>query len=170
MKILALLLLFQAAEEHETKHYRLHGEKVDVKDVGRMLEGLHKNLTKHFGRAPKGKLRIEVYGNRKRWQDALRRDGITPPNAGGYYSPKTKTGYLFVQPTKYFTRQLILHEATHQFHYLAATNNNSPGCFWYVEGLAEYFGMHNWDGKELRTASPQQSSARAAAASPPWCS
>jgi hypothetical protein len=56
-----------------------------------------------------------------------------------------------VQPSEYFTRQLILHEATHQFHYLAATGNQDPSARWYIEGLAEYFGMHNWDGAHLKT-------------------
>ena len=30
-----------------------------------------------------------------------------------------------------------------------ATGNRSPKATWYTEGLAEYFGMHNWDGKTL---------------------
>ncbi|HEY0840993.1 MAG TPA: hypothetical protein VGD74_12460, partial [Vulgatibacter sp.] len=44
---------------------------------------------------------------------------------------------------------LYLHEMTHQFHYLARTGNqNRPS--WYVEGLAEYLGRHDWDGRCVR--------------------
>ena len=74
-----------------------------------------------------------------------------PPQAGGYYAPQTHKAYIWAQPTEYFTRQVILHEATHQFHWLTATGNASPSAEWYYEGLAEYFGMHNWDGKRLQT-------------------
>jgi hypothetical protein len=135
-----------------TEHYDLHAEGVDEDEVGRLLEALHADLTKHFGRAPKGKLRIEIYRTRDDWATALRRDRqIVPDGAGGYYAPGTKTAYLYVQPSEYFTRQLILHEATHQFHYLAATGNRNPAVGWYTEGLAEYFAMHNWDGTKLQT-------------------
>lgn len=147
----AVLLAAAGPEDHTTEHYDLHVETLDPKDVGAMLEELHAQLAKHFGRAPKGRLRLEVYSTRERWQEAMKRDGVGTVDAGGYYDPGTKKAYLFVQPSDYFSRQLILHEATHQFHYLAATNNGSPGTFWYTEGLAEYFGMHNWDGKALKT-------------------
>lgn len=40
----------------------------------------------------------------------------------------------------------MLHEATHQFHFLARLKGqNLP--FWYVEGVAETLGRHDWDGK-----------------------
>lgn len=135
-----------------TEHYDIHAEGVDEADVGRMLEALHADLTKHFGRAPKEKLRVEIYKTRDAWADALKRDKqIVPEGAGGYYAPGTKKAYLYAQPSEYFTRQLILHEATHQFHYLAATGNRNVAEGWYTEGIAEYFGMHNWDGKTLKT-------------------
>jgi hypothetical protein len=76
-------------------------------------------------------------------------DGVTPPESGGYYSPGNRTAYLWRQPTLYYTRVLLLHEATHQFHYLARTGNRSLPAYWYVEGLAEYLGRHHWDGKSL---------------------
>ncbi|MBI2898878.1 MAG: DUF1570 domain-containing protein [Planctomycetes bacterium] len=148
--ILWLMLLLQ--EETKTPHYDLRVEKIDAADAGRMLEELHAQLTKHFGSAPAERLKVEVYGTRDGWSAALRRDKQPiPEGAGGYYSPGTKKAYLYVQPTEYFTRQLLLHEATHQFHYLAATGNRDPAAPWYTEGLAEYFGMHNWDGRTLRT-------------------
>ena len=150
---LALTLLGSppAGIEHQTTHYDLYAEGVNEADTGAMLEELYRQLTKHFGAAPQGRLRVEVYATQEGWQEGLKRDGLGDPKSGGYYDPGGKKAYLWVQPSEYFTRQLILHEATHQFHYLAATGNRNPNVGWYTEGLAEYFGMHNWDGKELKT-------------------
>ena len=130
----------------------MRAEGIDVEDTGRLLEELHKQLKTFFGKAPKGKLKVEVWSTEERWADSIRKDGAgVPTGAGGYYWPTSKKAYLYVQPSEHYTRQLILHEATHQFHYLAGTGNRSPGAFWYTEGLAEYFGMHTWDGKTLQT-------------------
>lgn len=139
------------ADDLKTEHYDLHVETLDAADVGAMLEELHRTLTGHFGKAPEGLLRVEVYSTQERWHNALRADGQITPQAGGYYAPGTRKAYLFIQPSAYFTRQLILHEATHQFHLLATCGISSPGNFWYIEGIADYFGMHNWDGVHLET-------------------
>lgn len=137
-------------EDLRTAHYDLHVEGLDPADTGALLEALYVHLAKHFsGRGPDGPLRVEVYSTAERWQTALKATGETAPEAGGYYSPGTRKATLFVQPSEYYTRQLILHEATHQFHFLAATDNRTPAGPWYTEGLAEYFGLHNWDGRTL---------------------
>lgn len=150
-----LLLLFFAtaasAEELATEHYSLRIEGADAAETGRVLEQLHRELTVFFGRSPEGRLRLELYATQEDWRNALARDGIEPMEAGGYYSPGRRTTYLFVQPSDYFTRYLTMHEAGHQFHYLAATGNRDPGPFWYKEGLVDYFAMHNWDGERLVT-------------------
>lgn len=137
--------------EIKTDHYDLYAESVNAEDTGAMLEALHADLTRHFGAAPADRLRVEVYATYDAYKEGMKRDKESEVAAGGYYSPGTKKAYLWVQPSAYFTRQLILHEATHQFHYQAATGNKSPTGAWYVEGIAEYFGMHNWDGKVLKT-------------------
>ncbi|MBI2920677.1 MAG: hypothetical protein HYY18_06285 [Planctomycetes bacterium] len=154
LSLLAFILLCPPpppGTEIKTAHYDLYAEGVDPEDTGAMLEALHKNLTRHFGAAPADRLRVEVYATYDAYKEGMKRDKEAEVKAGGYYAPGTKKAYLWVQPSAYFTRQLILHEATHQFHYLAATRNKSPTGGWYVEGIAEYFGMHNWDGKELKT-------------------
>lgn len=151
----ALLLLF--SESILTEHYRL---ECDVRPIlaaeyGRVLDAAWPEYVRIFGATPTLKtgerLSIRVFANRTAWAAALTRDGATPPkNAGGYYWPPTKTAYLFKQPTRSYTRTLLLHEAAHQFHYLACTKNNTPGARWYTEGIAEYAAEHFWDGKTLR--------------------
>jgi hypothetical protein len=141
-----------AVSELRTEHYDIHVEGLDVADVGRMLEQLHAQLKTYFGKAPEERLSVGVYATQERWAAALQADRqAVPVGAGGYYAPFTHKAYLWVQPSAYFTRQVLLHECTHQFHWLVATGNLAPSALWYTEGIAEYFGMHNWDGKTLQT-------------------
>jgi len=140
-----------APRAHITTHYDLTVETLDPVEVGSMLEQFHAHLTAFFGAAPSGRLAVGVYATRERFHAALAKDDQPKVDAGGYYAPDTRKAYLYVQPSEYYTRQLLLHEATHQFHYLAATENRRPKLGLYIEGLAEYFGMHDWDGRTLRT-------------------
>lgn len=47
------------------------------------------------------------------------------------------------------TRQIILHEGRHQFDLLVARKLWQMPA-WYKEGTAEYWAMHEWDGKTLK--------------------
>jgi len=136
--------------EVQTEHYDLHIEGLDANEVGRLLEQAYDNLQRFFRAAPNDRLRLELYEKQDALLDILKAEGVSPTDVGGYYSPRRKTAILVVQPSDYATRHLLLHEATHQFHHLAVTGNQPPSGFWYVEGLAEYFAMHNWDGKTLQ--------------------
>ncbi|MEO0529062.1 MAG: hypothetical protein AAF266_00655 [Planctomycetota bacterium] len=53
------------------------------------------------------------------------------------------------QPSDYYRRHLLLHEATHSF---MMTQLGSCGPGWYMEGIAELCGTHAWDGETLRLA------------------
>ena len=92
---------------------------------------------------------VEVYSSQDRFEAALKNDKIDRVEAGGFFSTQSCKAYLWVQPSDYFTRQLILHECAHQFHYLAACSGKLTRLPLFGEGLAEHFAMHNWDGKNL---------------------
>ncbi|KAF0245972.1 MAG: hypothetical protein FD180_1115 [Planctomycetota bacterium] len=149
----ALSATAQPAPGVETKsaHYDVYAETFDASEAGAVLDAVWARLSAYFGSAPERRLRVEIYATQAAMHAGLERDNQWKVNAGGYYAPGTKKAYLYVQPSDYFTRQLLIHEATHQFHFLAATGNRAPAAEWYTEGLAEYFGMHNWDGKTLQT-------------------
>ena len=146
-----LLLADERISEVTTEHYHIRSTGPDAEVVGRMLEGLYGELAGFFGGHPQGLLEVEIHATRQAYREALCRDGLKHVGGGGYYAPVTKKVYLFPQPSEYFTRQLILHEAAHQFHFLVATGNGAPRSAWYAEGLAEYFAMHNFDGRSLET-------------------
>lgn len=141
----------QTGTELRTEHYDLYIEGLDAAETGRMLEQLHAQLSQYFGCCPQGRLSVALYATRERWAAAIAADGQTAPYGGGYYAPATRKAYAWVQPSAYFTRHVLLHEATHQFHWLTSTDNQFPSANWYTEGLAEYFAMHNWDGQRLQT-------------------
>lgn len=134
-----------------TAHYDLWVEGLDGDEVGRMLEAAWPAWRAFFQAEPVGRLPAKVYADVEGMRAGMAADGITYGGGGGYYHPGNRTFYAFVQPSAFFTRMLILHEGTHQFHYLAATANLGYAGFWYGEGLAEHFGMHNWDGTRLVT-------------------
>ncbi len=50
------------------------------------------------------------------------------------------------QATPYYHRHLLLHEGTHWFMSRHFGNNGPP---WLMEGLAEWYGTHRWDGEKL---------------------
>ncbi len=74
------------------------------------------------------------------------------PNQSQEFLHGLSLGYevwLRQQPTDYYQRHLLLHEATHSF---MSTLLGSCGPGWYMEGMAELCGTHAWDprSRELR--------------------
>lgn len=139
----------------ESTHYRISAEtsSTDAEEMGRVLEAAWPLFAGFFDAEPEleddAKLEVFFGATQQTFFARLKADGIVPPKAGGYYSPKTRVAYLWRQPTIYNTRCLLIHEATHQFHYRSKTRNRSVPTTWYVEGLAEYLGRHHWDGENL---------------------
>jgi len=162
--LLAVLLLVQSAQAEgpelqvvETAHYRLEAEADAsvAKEYGRVLESAYQGLAAYFGKQPKlsegERMRVRFFDTQAAWAQGMRADGVEPPtDAGGYYAPGKRTAYLYRQPTRTFTRVLLVHEATHQFHYLARTRNAQPTSKWYREGVAEYLSWHTWNGATIR--------------------
>lgn len=141
---------------HATEHYRL-GTDADAATVAEyklVLEACWPLFEAFFGGAPRlkkdAKLDVFFLTTQAGWQTKMKEDGVgVPAGAGGYYNPGNKTVYLWKQPTLYTTRQLLIHEAMHQFHYLACCNNVGPKDVWYIEGIVEHMSRHYWDGKKL---------------------
>jgi len=155
--VVALVLCLLALPETvETAHYRLvsEGPRAEAEEFGRVLEAAYPRFAAHFKATPKlgkgARLEVRFFETREAWAAAVRAAGATAPEvAGGYYWTGDSTAYLYRQPTRLFTRALLLHETTHQFHFLACTRNREPQAFWYKEGVAEFLGWNEWDGERL---------------------
>ena len=57
--------------------------------------------------------------------------------------------FLREQPSSYYRRHLLLHEATHWVMYRAFGGGGSP---WFMEGMAEMQGTHRWENGQLTMA------------------
>ena len=146
-----------ALATYESDHYRLETNVDPDVSAGyvRMLEAMWPQLEAFFGRAPAlgegEKLSVCFLATAEDWRTRMEDDGVrVAPGPGGYYSPAQRRAYLFRQPTIYNSRQLLLHEAMHQFHFLACTHNTAPQDTWYTEGLVEHLSRHYWDGETLQ--------------------
>jgi hypothetical protein len=141
---------------HETEHYRL-GTDTDASTAAEyklVLEACWPLFEQFFGCAPKlkkdQKLGVFFLTTQEGWQTKMKEDGVgIPMGAGGYYYPGNRTVYLWKQPTLYTSRQLLIHEAMHQFHYLACCDNVGPKDQWYIEGIVEHMSRHYWDSEKL---------------------
>ena len=143
-------------EAYPSEHYLLETniDAATSEVYARVLEALWPQLVAFFGAEPPladgERLSIRYVATQADWVRTMEDDGILAPvGAGGYYAPRTRRVYLFRQPTIYNSRQLLLHEAMHQFHFLARTKNAMPKDGWYVEGLVEHLSRHYWDGETL---------------------
>ena len=134
-----------------SQHYEVYAEGVDADDTARMLECFFQYATEFFGRSPTGKMRVNVFASRERYVQGLVRDGF--PDPGGFYGQlqANMVVYLLLQRTPDVTREVILHEAVHQFYALAVPKK--PGVvlpWWFSEGMSDYMAKRDWDGTRLR--------------------
>lgn len=160
---LALLLAIAATSGRaEGTRTTASGERYEVSTSGpqseadewaRMLDAAWPQYAAFFGAEPKlrrgERLRVAMYEDDATWRAAIVAGGGTPPSAGGYYCPDARVAYVKRQPSAWYTRTLLLHEAAHQYHYHARSNHGRPSGSWYVEGVAEHLGSHTWDGATL---------------------
>jgi hypothetical protein len=80
-----------------------------------------------------------VIGDRATWQSKGLLDHI-PDFQDGYQFGDAI--YLVEQPTVYYRRMLFFHELTHWIMYRWQGGAGPP---WMMEGMADYFGTHQWD-------------------------
>jgi hypothetical protein len=139
--------------EATTTHYDLYAEttSADATDMARLLEASGAAFASWFERAqPTQKLKVKYFADQAAFVAGLAADGVqAPAEAGGYFATSTQTAYLFKQGNPYYSHVLLVHEATHQFHFLTRLQMPSPP-FWYTEGHAEYLSRHDWDGQCVR--------------------
>ncbi|MEX0641877.1 MAG: hypothetical protein WD468_04210, partial [Pirellulales bacterium] len=72
------------------------------------------------------------------WSESL------PPFLHGY--ARASELWLYDQPSNYYRRHLLLHEGTHA---IMLSQLGGAGPPWYMEGVAELLGTHQWIGGKL---------------------
>jgi hypothetical protein len=143
--------------ERKTAHYDVYldgGNASDADAIADLAERQYDVLAQFFGRAPDERLVLRVFSSQERYAAVIK--ALSLPDAEspldrtsgscGVYNPADKAAYAAEPCGPYCTRENILHECVHQFHFLATCSNAAPKSQYYVEGLAEHFAVHQWDG------------------------
>lgn len=135
-----------------TTHYQLNAatNQQSAEEMARLLEASYGAFADYFAAepplAPSEQMEVRFYADYDAWVAGLMADGVTPPSgAAGYYDGSGGVAYLYDQPTRYYTHELLVHEAAHQYHHMARSGVTAQPA-WYVEGIAEYLQRHDWDG------------------------
>jgi hypothetical protein len=108
-----------------------------------------------FGKEPRGTdlpMLLVLHPDRASFQAAARDAGAVEDlsGVGGWTSWRGAGSFVFLQPSEFDTRRLVLHELTHQFQALAFRDGNPRADpFWHREGLAERIGWHRRTARGL---------------------
>ena len=112
-----------------------------------LLDQMFDTWESHLGKLPpaEDKSEFQVTGYLMKNRDTFSETGLLPQALPGF-SHGRHSGYEFwmnEQPTDYYRRHLLLHEATHC--YMTAVPTDSVSTVWYFEGIAEFFATHTLD-------------------------
>lgn len=105
------------------------------------------------------RIKAVLMANREKFRELGLYPDTLPSFLHGY--ARGDAVWLLDQPSDYYRRHLLLHEGTHAFMQILL---GGAGPDWYMEGTAEYFGTHRWDGTTLETRVVPESKE----ASPMW--
>ena len=103
---------------------------------------------KYFGELPPARdgSQFQLTGYIMRDKTKFRQLGLIPPDLPQIVNGRHR-GYEFWmmdQKTDYYRRHLIIHESTHCFMTILEREGNRQPV-WYLEGMAELFGTHQYD-------------------------
>lgn len=147
-----------AVEEARTPHVVVRGDvgAEKLRQFADLAEAAYPQWAAYFKAEPEKSrlpLVLDASTDREGFLKAVHAVGVAGDlaGAGGYYDPKSRVSFLYLQPHLSSTRLLVLHELTHQFQAKAVLSDNpdrSP--IWHKEGLAEHFGFHRRTAKGLQ--------------------
>lgn len=140
-----------------TREYRVWSElkESETLEMARMLEQAIRtwrdDITKPYEAGKAWTLEVRILKTHADYV-AMVKDDIETfhpdlAKSHGFFDGRACWGSFFDSP--YRTRRIFLHEARHQFDMcIAGTFMHQPA--WYREGTAEFWSVHEWDGKTLR--------------------
>jgi len=118
----------------------------DLRGLPNLADQLYPELENYFGPLPPDlegrpyQMTAFLMSDAQRFVDAgLLSAGRIQPHEGWY---RGNEFWWNQQPSEYYTRHLLLHEATHCYMHVMPSVDCPP---WYVEGMAEWFGTHQMD-------------------------
>lgn len=99
-------------------------------------------------KAAKWRMRVFLVADSKNTKN-FQRAGVMPNDLPLFLAgfQRDHDFWLFLQPSEYYTRHLLIHEGTHAFMQWFLNGYGAP---WYSEGVAELVGFHSWKDSNLK--------------------
>lgn len=159
--VVATSLPAQALASRSTgAHYELQsqGSAEEAADFLNCLEAAFPQYAEFYGKtfkvSDKALLRVYFYETPEEWNKGMEMAGAANPGpAGGYYCLTTRAVFFYRQPSRSFTRRLMLEMCAYQFWAHASGHKRSPTP-WFAKGAATLLSDHLWDGAELKLGAP----------------
>lgn len=146
-------LMEQGIRILEGKHVRIYTDLPSsqaVDELPQVFDAIFPQWCAYFDVDPQKNADWSINGVVMKDGDKMRSLGLLPddlpPFHNGFF--RGDTFWVWEQPSDFYRRHLVLHEGTHGF---MLTMLGGAGPPWYMEGMAEYFGTHTWDGQNLTT-------------------
>jgi len=145
-------ILAQGIRTIQGKHLTLYTDipvNADIQSLPKIVELAIPQWCAYFKIAPEKmaawKMSVCLIQDRNKFDAA----GLIPTTLPSFDHGYAFGNRLFIneQPSAYYRRHLLLHEATHAFMF---ENFSSAGPPWYMEGMAELLATHIWDGTRLQ--------------------
>jgi hypothetical protein len=136
------------------QHLDLYTDVRDPQKMGELIEVFDQSIDQwcdYFGidrtRTKNWKMRAFLIAAEKN-PEQFRKAGLMPSDLPDFHAgfQRRHDLWLYLQPGKYYTRHLLIHEGTHGFMQWFAGGYGAP---WYSEGIAELFGVHRWHDQKL---------------------
>lgn len=112
-----------------------------------LVDQLYEAWEAYFGKLPPApdKSDFQMTGYLMKDRGLFRDKGLLPEALPGFAHGRHRGAEFWMdeQPTDYYRRHLLFHEATHCF--MTAIPADTGTSVWYFEGMAEFFGTHTLD-------------------------
>ena len=120
----------------------------DIEELPRVFDEAVPQWCEYFGvelnRVQGWHVRAMIMADDQRFRAAKLFEGLPKFEAGLQQGHEM---WVYLQPGKYYTRHLLLHEGTHAFMRWFLGGLGAP---WYTEGMAEMIGVHSWNNDQLK--------------------
>lgn len=134
--------------KYESKRLKLYTDldaKI-AKSLPTMIDHAYSAWVEYFGELPPNRENTEfqITGYLMKNRELFRNAKLIPPDLKSFRSGRHKglQFWMYDQTYNYYREHLLIHEATHCFMYqMRAVDFPS----WYMEGMAEFFGVHSVD-------------------------
>jgi len=133
------------------KHLTLYTDlpaRAAVDELPAVVDAAFPQWCAYFNLKPEANAGWHLTGCLMKDKDAFVRAGLLTPDLPTFVNGYSwhERFWMVEQPSDYYRRHLVLHEATHSFMSMLL---GGCGSRWYMEGTAEFLSTHRWNDGQL---------------------